>query len=242
MSDIITKEKPTMPEQAEIGAVKKLLSQKVLRLYHGSKDKDLKPDFAFDNANNDYGKGLYTTPEIELGREWAYSSYTHGDKGYLYTYEIDISDLKVLDLTRLDSMHWLAELLYNRKIDLSGREALQDTIGEIIKKYKLDTDEYDIIVGYRANDSYFTYAIDFVSGAIYRDTLETALRNGNLGIQVFIKSKKAFDLLKAVGNAEEVDDRYATFYRNRDKEAREKYMADRKNQTSRIKQRVFDFL
>ena len=196
----------------------------------------------FNNKNNDYGKGFYTTPDIELGKEWAFSSYTKGDRGYVYTYEIDINGLNILDFTRIDSMHWLAELLANRTINTEYREALQDTIQAIISRYKIDTDPYDIIIGYRANDSYFTYATDFASGVIYRDTMETALRNGDLGIQVFVKSEKAFGRLCQIGDAEAVPEDYARRYKKRDADAREKHKRDRMNQTSRLRQRVFDFL
>lgn len=187
----IIKANPTLLEQSEILSVSKLLSDNTLTLYHGTKDVNLVPDYNFNNSDNDYGKGFYTTPYPELGREWAYASYTHDNNGYLYKYEINIEGLNILDLTQLDSMHWLAELLYNREIDTEDREALQDTINSVISKYKLNTKDYDIIIGYRADDSYFTYATDFVSGTIYRDTLETALRNGNLGIQVFYKKSKS---------------------------------------------------
>ncbi len=229
-------------EQRETALVSDLLSKNSVTVYHGTKNPGLIPSFSYDNKNNDYGKGFYTTPDIELGREWAYSSYTKGDKGYVYTYEIDISGLNILDLTRIDSMHWLAELLANRTLNTEYREALQDTINAIIGKYKLNTDKYDIIIGYRANDSYFTYATDFAGGVIYRDTMETALRNGDLGIQVFIKSENAFNRLRQIGDAEPVSEDYARRYKKRDVDAREKYRRDRMNQTSRLKQRVFDFL
>lgn len=238
----IAKAAPTLPEQFEIMSVSGLLSNDIIKIYHGTKDNNLIPNFKFNNSNNDYGKGFYTTPYSDLGKEWAYASYSRGDEGYLYTYEINIKNLNILNLTTLDTMHWLAELLYNREIESESREALQDTINSVIKKYKIDTSEYDIIIGYRADDSYFTYATDFISGAIYRDTLEGALRNGNLGIQVFIKSEKALGLLKQIGKPEPVDIKYKDLYLKRDKQAREKYQRDKRNQTSRLKQRVFDFI
>ena len=234
--------RPSAIEQKDIIEVKKLLKQGVITVYHGTKDPFLKADFNFNNKNNDYGKGFYTTPYPELGKEWAYASYTSGNKGYLYEYSIDLSELNVLDLTSKDSVHWVAELITNRTINTDNREALKDTIELFKKRYKLDTSRIDVIIGYRADDSYFTYAEDFLNGAIYKDTLESALRNGDLGIQVFIKSEKAFKALKLVSGPIEVPEKYKDFYKKRDKNARKKYQEDMKNQVSRNKVRVYDLL
>lgn len=234
--------RPTAIEQKDIIDARRLLEQKVITIYHGTKDPNLKVDYNYNNKNNDYGKGFYTTSYADLGREWAYASYTRGDKGYLYEYSLDLSDLEVLNLTEKDSVHWVAELITNRTLNTENKEALRDTIELFKKKYKLDTSHTDVIIGYRADDSYFTYAEDFINGAIYKDTLEAALRNGNLGIQVFIKSEKAFKALKQVGTPVEVPSKYKEYYEKRDKGARNKYREDKINQVSRTKIRVFDLL
>lgn len=235
-------ERPTAVENADIIAVDRLLSQKKIIVYHGTKNASLKPDFNYDNKNNDYGKGFYTTPDAELGKEWAYATYTRGEKGYLYKYTVDLAELRVLNLTKKNAVHWIAELITNRSLNIEGREALQDTVNLFRKKYKLDTSNADVIIGYRADDSYFTYAEDFLNGAIYLDTLESALRNGKLGIQIFFKSQKAFEALKQVGDPEEVSEVYKDKYEKRDINARNKYRMDKANQVSRNKIRVFDLL
>lgn len=234
--------RPSAIEQKDIIEVQKLFKQGIITVYHGTKDPMLKADFYFNNKNNDYGKGFYTTPYPELGKEWAYASYTNGNKGYLYEYSIDLNKLEVLDLTSMDSVHWVAELITNRTINTDNREALKDTVEAFKKKFKLDTSRIDVIIGYRADDSYFTYAEDFLSGAIYKDTLESALRNGDLGIQVFIKSEKAFKALKLMAGPIEVPEKYKDYFEKRDKNARKKYQEDMKNQVSRNKVRVFDLL
>jgi hypothetical protein len=108
-------------------------------IYHGNKDKDMIPKFGVGKKTNDYGRGFYTTPNKELGKEWAYSVYCQGDHGYIHTYELDINGLNILDLTKKYCLHWIAELLFNRNINTDGKEALQDTIEDFIEKYKLDT-------------------------------------------------------------------------------------------------------
>lgn len=237
------KEKPNTIENREIQQVKKLLSKNPMILYHGNKDANMIPAYGKGSSNNDYGIGFYTTPDAELGKEWAMAAYTYGGTGYLHKYELDIAGLNILDLTELDSLHWVAELLANRSMNFDDKEALYDTIQLFLAKYKLKTDTYDIIIGYRADDSYFTYAEDFVSGAIYKETLENALRYGDLGIQVFIKSKRAFERLHAIGKPEIVPAKYKQIYDKRRKSADEKYRAQKVNRGYiRKKETIHDFI
>ena len=124
----------------------------------------------------------------------------------------------------------------------TSKEALVDTIALVKDKYKLDTSNVDVIIGYRADDSYFTYAEEFLAGTIYRDTLETAIRYGQLGLQVFIKSEKAFERLKQEGKSELVPVEYNDYYMKRDARAKEEYRRIKRNQVSRLKQRITDFI
>lgn len=243
MKEIKYKEKLNSMEQFESHEVDKMFQNgSEITLYHGNKDKDMIPKYGVGDTNNDYGAGFYTTPDKELGKEWAWSFFTYGDKGYLHEYKLETDGLKVLDLTKLDSLHWIAELIANRTLNVEDKEVLKDRIEVFEKKWKLDTDSYDIIIGYRADDSYFTYAENFVSGLIYKETVERALRFGNLGIQVFIKSKKAFKRLEKK-SIEEVPKLYMDKYKKRDKNARQSYFEIRGNQKSiRIKQTIQDFI
>lgn len=243
LKKIQIKERPNTIEYKDIQEVKKLLSENPIKLYHGNKDASMIPLYGKGVKNNDYGRGFYTTPDAELGKEWAMGTYTKGSVGYLHKYELDTTNLNILDLTQLDSLHWVAELLANRTLNLEGKEVLQDTIKKFLKKYKLKTDKYDVIIGYRADDSYFTYAEDFVSGTIYKETLENALRYGYLGIQVFIKSKKAFDNLHCVGEPEVVPEKYRKSHEKRKESANNQYkMQSRNKQVPRKKETIRDFI
>ena len=64
------------------------------------------------------------------------------------------------------------------------------------KQYILDTflpdyRNYDVIIGYRADDSYFQFAKDFIQGTISLKTLGEAMRLGKLDEQIILKSEKA---------------------------------------------------
>lgn len=216
-------------EYKDILAVKKLLSTKTISVYHGK-------------SNNDYGVGFYTTPDKELAKEWAWSMYGHGDTGYVHTFSVDIQGLNILDLTRRDSLHWIAELLYNRRINIDPVEntPVSRNIKRFISKYKLNTSIYDIIIGYRADDSYFRYAEAFAYGNLYKETLERVLRLGELGIQVCFKSNRAFQKLRKI-NVESVPIKYKTRYKDRDDRARAAYY-DEIKKSVRKEQVITDFI
>lgn len=220
-------ERPNAIEQQERSIAKRLIEKEPLILYHGNKDASMIPQYGAGKKDTDYGQGFYLTPDKSLAKEWAWSGYEKGNKGFVHTYELkNINSLNVLDFTELDSIHWIAELISHRNINLSENknyEIVLDNIEKLKAKYKLDTSNVDVIVGYRADDSYFQYAKDFVSALISKEALDRALRLGNLGLQVFIKSQKAFDNLKIVTKPEEVDRKYEGAFIKRDKSAKEAY-------------------
>ncbi len=108
-------------------------------------------------------------------------------------------------------------------------EVQVDRLEKFQEIFYKDLSEYDVIVGWRADDSYFRYAQDFLNGVIYRSTLEEAIRLGNLGIQYFIQSEKAFAELNRIGEPIEVEDYYRNKYVNRDRIARNEYQLKAKN-------------
>lgn len=229
-------------EYKDILAVKKLLSMSNIIIYHGNKDKSLIPTYNYGKSNNDYGIGFYTTPDKELAKEWAWSMYGHGDIGYVHTFSVDIQGLNILDLTRRDSLHWIAELLYNRRINIDPTEntPVSRNIKRFISKYKLNTSIYDIIIGYRADDSYFRYAEAFAYGNLYKETLERVLRLGELGIQVCFKSNRAFQKLRKI-NVESVPIKYKNRYKTRDDRARAAYYDEIKKSVKK-EQVITDFI
>lgn len=47
------------------------LSRNIIRLYHGSPVKSFTPKFGLGEDKHDYGRGFYTTQNVELAKEWA---------------------------------------------------------------------------------------------------------------------------------------------------------------------------
>lgn len=56
-------------------------------------------------------------------------------------------------------------------------------------------ENYDVIIGYRADDSYFSFASAFLNNTISLAQLERAMFLGKLGEQVVLKSERAFSQL-----------------------------------------------
>ena len=76
------------------------------------------------------------------------------------------------------------------------------------------------MVGYRADDSYFNYADSFVNNALSIRRLNEALHLGRLGVQVALRTERAFESLTYIG-AEEVSwNEYHPRYVARDADAR----------------------
>ena len=203
-----------------------------LTLYHGSENIIDKPSLDKGKANNDYGRGFYCCKDNELAKEWACKK---GNDGYVNKYELELKGLKVLDLQeeKYNVLHWIALLLENRKLTISS--SIADIASYYLHmNYLIDVSKYDVIIGYRADDSYFAYAEAFISNSLPLNSLKKSLMLGNLGIQVVLVSNKAFDNLEYI-NSELVDkDIYFSRFYNRDKKARKIYKNEIKNVTSLI--------
>ena len=192
-----------------------------ITLYHGSDHVIEKPDLFLGKINNDYGQGFYCTRELSMAMEWACKQNTDG---FANRYSLDCNGLKVLNL--LDGeyhiLHWLALLLQNRVFRL-GNEIAIDARDYIIDRFSIDIGEYDLIIGYRADDSYFAYAEAFVQNGLPLRGLNRALRLGKLGEQTVLISEKAFAQLTFASAAPADKTIYYPRFIKRDLEARETY-------------------
>ena len=189
-------------------------------IYHGSEKIIEKPIYGKGNLRNDYGRGFYCTESEELAKEWACSN---NKNGFSNKYELDTENLDILYLNsdNYNILNWLAILTKNRTYWENS------TISEAAKKYiaenfMVNTEGYDVIIGYRADDSYFSFARDFVSGTISYSQLSEAMKLGELGEQVVLISKKAFENIKFIANSPADVQVYYTRKKERDRLARKK--------------------
>lgn len=200
-------------------------------IYHGSKDIIKKPVFGKGKTYNDYGLGFYCTENLELAKEWGIE---FDRNGYANIYQIDDSELAVLDLNsnNYSILHWLSILLENREFDIPSPLALEAK-EYILNNFTVDYKKNDVIIGYRADDSYFSFAQDFLNGTISYRQLNNAMHFGNLGQQYVLKSKKAFEKIKYVGNEIALSSEWYSKKENRDKSARRDYFDTEKNRRER---------
>ena len=153
-------------------------------LYHGSK-KGITGEIApISREECDFGKGFYmgtaTLQPLTL--------VCAEDKPKLYTVELDLSGLKVLEVDI--GMDWAMMIAYYRK----QMERVKDT--PIYEKYAHFADGYDVIIGYIANDRMYTELARFFNGTITDVALLKCLSVLDLGKQYVAISQKACDQIR----------------------------------------------
>ena len=165
-------------------------------LYHGSTEIVEVPTYGKGSLTNDYGRGFYCTEIPELAREWACPTVKDG---FSNKYDFDISDLNVLYLNKdgYNILNWIAILLNNRIFPKRSPISRQGS-KYILDEFLPDISGYDVICGYRADDSYFSYAKDFLNNTISLSQLSQAMKLGELGDQVVLMSPKAFEKIKFI--------------------------------------------
>lgn len=199
-----------------------------MKLYHGSENIIEKPVYGKGARYNDYGKGFYCTENIELAKEWACAKQKNG---YANIYDLDLSELNVLNLNSAsyNILNWLAILADNRTYWQNGSIA-EPAKNYIKENFLPDISAYDVIIGYRADDSYFSFAQDFVSGVISLQKLAQAMRLGKLGEQIVLKSPKAFAQIQFAGYENADAEEYYIKKNEREREARRQYRRNKKEQ------------
>ena len=190
-------------------------------IYHGSEKIVEVPTYGYGKNNNDFGRGFYCTQEIELAKEWGCKK---GTDGFANCYTIDMSKLHIINLNspEYNILHWLALLTKYRGYWQVKSIAEQAKI-YLQEHYLVDISVADIIIGNRADDSYFSFAQDFIMGTISLQKLAVAMQLGRLGEQLVLKSKRAFGSVKFVGQESAYASEYYIKKTQRDLRARREY-------------------
>ena len=191
-------------------------------IYHGSSEIIVKPEYGKGKEYNDYGRGFYCTEHLELAKEWACTLNTDG---YANKYEIDFENLKILRLSEYTILHWLALLMEYRKMRISS-PVMRRGKEWLLENFLIDVEEYDLNIGYRADDSNFSFARSFVNNEISLKQLSYAMKLGKLGEQVVLKSRKAFESIKFIGYDVADNAKYYAKRMARDEKARADYFKE----------------
>lgn len=195
-----------------------------LILYHGSPNIVENPAYGKGKRYNDYGRGFYCTEQLELAKEWA---CTEDIDGYANKYVIETEGLRILNLSsdEYTILHWLALLMAHRKLRLSTPVMRRGTAW-LQEHFLVDVEAYDAIIGYRADDSYFSFARAFVNNEISLKQLSRAMKLGKLCEQFVLKTQKAFDAIR-FESYEMADNKiYYARRKARDDEARATYLLE----------------
>ena len=212
-------------------------------LYHGSEFIIHKPEFLKGNIHNDYGIGFYCTTNNKLAKEWAAK---RSGKGYVNKYILRDDRLRILDLTKPpfhDVLHWVSLLMHNRELSSSLKNNYPRELKYLEDKYLLNVNDYDIVIGYRADDSYFHFPEAFVRSEITLESLNSIFRAGDLGKQYVLISERAFKLIKCIDYQEVTEQSHEDYYRRKedaDKIFTDLLEADRYKKGIRLKDLVMD--
>lgn len=195
---------------------------KIMTIYHGSEQIVEVPTFGLGRKNNDFGLGFYCTESEELAKEWAVSSIR---SGFSNRYTLDTEYLNILNLNSPDYtiLNWIAVLVEHRLFSIKTPVARRAK-RYLIDNFGVNVNAFDLITGYRADDSYFDYAESFLNNGISVERLARAMRLGKLGEQIVIKSKFAFSLLKYEGFDIAEKEKYYVLRKARDDEANQTYL------------------
>ena len=195
---------------------------RIITIYHGSEQIVEVPTFGLGRKNNDFGLGFYCTESEELAKEWAVSSIR---SGFSNRYTLDTEYLNILNLNSPDYtiLNWIAVLVEHRLFTIKTPVARRAK-RYLIDNFGVNVNAFDLITGYRADDSYFDYAESFLNNGISVQQLARAMRLGKLGEQIVIKSKFAFSKFRYEGFDVAEKEKYYVLRKARDDEANQTYL------------------
>ncbi len=189
-------------------------------LYHGSQDDVVEPRLGLGSAHHDFGAGFYLTDDSVLAEEWSVSK-PKSRNGWVHAFDLDTDGLNVFDFRTESVFAWVAELMKHRDADESA--AYRRRAPEFISRYGVDTADCDVVIGWRADASYFYIVKSFVRDEVDAEALPELLKLGDFGIQYVVKSARAYRQLRSLPELRrEVSfaDRHMA-YENRDGSARD---------------------
>lgn len=85
--------------------------------------------------------------------------------------------------------------MHFRSLDASFRRKNQLTLNWL-ERYYIPVEDYDVIIGFRADDAYFRFPIRFLTNDLAFEDLEQVFLSGQLGVQYAFISSRAVALLK----------------------------------------------
>ena len=135
---------------------------------------------------------------------------------------VNLTSILYLNSPNYTILNWIAVLVAHRLFSIKS-PAAQRAKRYLIDNFGVNVNAYDLIIGYRADDSYFDFAASFLNNGISVQQLANAMRLGKLGEQIVIKSKYAFSLLHYDGFSIAEKEKYYVRRKARNDEADQLY-------------------
>lgn len=188
--------------------------------------------------------GFYCSSNKGLAKEWAARRNGHG---YINRYIIRDDRLAILDLTKPpydNVLYWVSLLMHNRELSSDLKDNYPRELKYLEEKYLIDVSRFDVVIGYRADDSYFRFPEAFVRSEITFESLNKILQAGDLRKQYVLISKRAHGLIHFVDYQEVFEDSKGDYYRRKDTADKifiDLLHEDRYSKDTRLRDLVIDY-
>lgn len=118
--------------------------------------------------------------------------------------------------------------MHNRELSSDLKDNCPRELDYLEDKYLIDANAFDVIIGYRADDSYFRFPEAFVRSEITLESLNKIFKAGNLGKQYVLVSERAFKLIHFLDCEEAFETSREDYYKR--KSGADKVFADLLNE------------
>ena len=122
-------------------------------------------------------------------------------------------------------------MLLEHRIFQVSSPIMKNGISYLKEHFHIDIDQYDVIVGYRADDSYFSFAKAFINNTISFAQLSYAMKLGKLGEQYVLKSEEAFSAIYFMDAIPASSKKYYAKRKQKDDAAREAFFKELENES-----------
>lgn len=163
-----------------------------MKIYHGSTVIVKKPSLEILNHRTDFGKGFYTTTDVEQAKKWTNikrkrlelkNDNSQKIHKYINVYEyIENNELNILNFEQATE-EWLKFVFINRQSD------------ELVHKY-------DIVIGPVANDNLYQVLVNYEEGIYNVEETIKRLKTYLLSNQISFHTSKALDCIKYIETIE----------------------------------------
>lgn len=156
-----------------------VIINETVTLYHGSKSGLRGTIAPVSRERCDFGKGFYMGTE----RTQPLTLICNYPDAKIYTLSVDLSNLKILDVEV--GLDWALLVAYNR----GKMDSVKNS--KMYKRFAKLSRDYDMIIGYIANDRMFVVLDRFFNGEITDVALVNSLSALNLGKQYVALTERA---------------------------------------------------